>query len=268
MYVKPYKRRENSDFFKPINSNILNNIDINSQGKIQEKLITINAHSGPCPKENKIKELEITLKPNKIYDKIISPKNDHQPYLNPKFKLKNRNSFFIKNKNKGKTKFMTNDGIKDLNLNLLRIYYDENGKNIKIIREKDINKEKEKEKEKNNNKNDIKNNNSNNKISNKKNKINNINDSSNNKNNKLKKSNNKENKYLYPDTPSQSTTTENKSDTKSIKAPAKNGTTNSKRQSDNKNKNIIKQKNKIFKDKVSQEKKSSKKNSKNLQRFI
>ncbi len=154
MNVKPYKRRENSDFFKPINSNILNNIDINSQGKIQEKLITINAHNIPYPKENKIKELEITLKPNKIYDKIISPKNDHQPYLKPKFKLKNRNSFFIKNKNKGKTEFMTNDGIKDLNLNLLRIYYDENGKNIKIIREKDINKEKEKEK--NNNKNDIK----------------------------------------------------------------------------------------------------------------
>ena len=244
MNVKPYKKRENSDFFQPINSNILNNIDINSQGKIQEKLITINAHNIPYPKENKIKELEITLKPNKINNIIISPKNDHQPYLKPKFKLKNRNSFFIKSKNKVKTEFMTNDGIKDLNLNLLRIYYDENGKNIKIIREKDINKEKEKEK---NNKNDIKNN-SNNKTSNKKNKINNINDSSSNKNTKSKKgTNSKENKYFYPDTPSQSTTTENKSDTKSIKTRTKNGTTNSKRKSDDKNKNSINEKNKIFK---------------------
>ena len=247
MNVKPYKKRENSDFFQPINSNILNNIDINSQGKIQEKLITINAHNIPYPKENKIKELEITLKPNKINNIIISPKNDHQPYLKPKFKLKNRNSFFIKSKNKVKTEFMTNDGIKDLNLNLLRIYYEENGKNIKIIREKDINKEKEKEK---NNKNDIKNN-SNNKTSNKKNKINNINDSSSNKNTKSKKgTNSKENKYFYPDTPSQSTTTENKSDTKSIKTRTKNGTTNSKRQSDDKNKNSINEKNKIFKGKV------------------
>ena len=247
MNVKPYKKRENSDFFQPINSNILNNIDINSQGKIQEKLITINAHNIPYPKENKIKELEITLKPNKINNIIISPKNDHQPYLKPKFKLKNRNSFFIKSKNKVKTEFMTNDGIKDLNLNLLRIYYDENGKNIKIIREKDINKEKEKEK---NNKNDIKNN-SNNKTSNKKNKINNINDSSSNKNTKSKKGTNSiENKYFYPDTPSQSTTTENKSDTKSIKTRTKNGTTNSKRQSDDKNKNSINEKNKIFKGKV------------------
>ena len=247
MNVKPYKKRENSDFFQPINSNILNNIDINSQGKIQEKLITINAHNIPYPKENKIKELEITLKPNKINNIIISPKNDHQPYLKPKFNLKNRNSFFIKSKNKVKTEFMTNDGIKDLNLNLLRIYYDENGKNIKIIREKDINKEKEKEK---NNKNDIKNN-SNNKTSNKKNKINNINDSSSNKNTKSKKgTNSKENKYFYPDTPSQSTTTENKSDTKSIKTRTKNGTTNSKRQSDDKNKNSINEKNKIFKEKV------------------
>ena len=247
MNVKPYKKRENSDFFQPINSNILNNIDINSQGKIQEKLITINAHNIPYPKENKIKELEITLKPNKINNIIISPKNDHQPYLKPKFNLKNRNSFFIKSKNKVKTEFMTNDGIKDLNLNLLRIYYDENGKNIKIIREKDIIKEKEKEK---NNKNDIKNN-SNNKTSNKKNKINNINDSSSNKNTKSKKgTNSKENKYFYPDTPSQSTTTENKSDTKSIKTRTKNGTTNSKRQSDDKNKNSINEKNKIFKGKV------------------
>ena len=247
MNVKPYKKRENSDFFQPINSNILNNIDINSQGKIQEKLITINAHNIPYPKENKIKELEITLKPNKINNIIISPKNDHQPYLKPKFNLKNRNSFFIKSKNKVKTEFMTNDGIKDLNLNLLRIYYDENGKNIKIIREKDINKEKEKEK---NNKNDIKNN-SNNKTSNKKNKINNIIDSSSNKNTKSKKgTNSKENKYFYPDTPSQSTTTENKSDTKSIKTRTKNGTTNSKRQSDDKNKNSINEKNKIFKGKV------------------
>jgi len=243
MNVKPYKKRENSDFFIFTNNNIINNFEINSQGKIQEKLITINSHNIPYPKENKIKELEITLKPNKI-NRIISPQNN-QPYLKPKFKLKNRNSFFIKkknNKNKTKNEFMTNEGIKDLNLNLLKIYYDENEKSIKIIRDKDMNKEKKQKVYKY----DIKNNLNSNKNTDKKNINKNNNDLSSLKNTKSKKGNNF--KYLYPDTPSQSTTTENKSDTKSRKAQIKNGTTNSKKQSNgkNENKNVINEKSKII----------------------
>ena len=243
MNIKPYKKRENSDFFTFSNNNILNNFDINSQGNIQEKLITINSYNIPYTRENKIKELEITLKPNKI-NRIISPKNNQQPYLKPKFKLKNRNSFFIKNKNsknKNTAEFMTNDGIKDLNLNLLKIYYDENEKSIKIIRDKDINK------------NIMKNNTNSNKNTNKKTLNKNNNDFSSSKNTKSKKGNNlKDIKYLYPDTPSQSTTTENKSDTKSRKTQTKNGTTNSKKQSNIKNKikNIINEKSKMIKENI------------------
>ena len=74
MNVKFYKRKDNSnsDFFNHIN-NTLRTIDFNNPGKIQEKLITINANKIPFPKENRIKELEITLKPRKI-NRIISPK--------------------------------------------------------------------------------------------------------------------------------------------------------------------------------------------------
>ena len=79
MNVKLYKRRENSDYYKHINYS-LNNNDFNTQGIIQEKLITINNNSIPIPRENRIKELEITLKPKKM-NRIISPKNE--PYLKP-----------------------------------------------------------------------------------------------------------------------------------------------------------------------------------------
>ena len=95
MNVKIEKRIDNSDYFNHINN--LNDNDFNTKGKIQEKLITINTSSIPFPKENRIKELEITLKPRKM-NRILSPKNE--PYLKPQFKLKNRNSFFIKKNTK------------------------------------------------------------------------------------------------------------------------------------------------------------------------
>ena len=118
-----------------------------------------------------------------------------------------------------------------------------NGKNIKIVRDKNI----YKDKIQNNNKNDIKNS-SNNKTTNM-NKTNN--DFSSFKNTKSKKGNSlKKNKYLYPDTPSQSTTTENKSDTKSRKTQINNGSTNSKKLSNGKNKNVINEKSKIIKENI------------------
>ena len=246
MNVKFHKRKENtnSDYFNHIN-NSLNSIDINNQGKIQEKLITINANKISFPKENRIKELEITLKPRKI-NRIISPKNE--PYLKPKCKLKNRNSFCIKNKNsknKEKIEFKTNDRINELNLNMLKLFKEENGKKIKIIQDKNNNQEN------NNYLNNINNNdykNSTNNKTNKKIKNNNINESSYMKNSKTK--NAKKIKYLYTDTPSQSTTTENKSDTKSRKTQTKNGTTNSKKQSNIKNKNEIIEKTKSIKQNI------------------
>ena len=191
MNVKFYKRKDNSnsDYFNHIN-NTLRTIDFNNPGKIQEKLITINANKIPFPKENRIKELEITLKPRKI-NRIISPKNE--PYLKPKCKLKNRNSFCIKNKNsknKEKIEFKTNDTINDLNLNMLKLFNEENGK---IIKDKNNNKEN------NNCLNNINNNEYSNTINNKTNKKirnnnNNINESSYTKNSKTK--NTKKIKYL------------------------------------------------------------------------
>ena len=250
MNIKLNKSIENSEFFNLLNKD-LELIDFNTQGKIQEKLITINGNKFPFPKENKIKELEITLKPRKI-NRLISPKNE--PYLKPKFKLKARNSFCIKNKNeknkdKDITAFKSNNIIKDINLNMFKIKSFGNGKKIKITRE--INNKKEKIP-----KNKYLNNNIDNNPNNQKNKKikgnNYLNELSNLKNSKTKK--NKKNiidmKYLYPDTPSQSTTTENKSDTKSKKTQTKNGTTNSKRQSNNKIKKAINEKCKLIKENI------------------
>ena len=100
MNVNQNQRKENYDYFIFYNTN-LNNQKFNMQGKIQEELITIKANNTinnniPLPRKSKIKELEISLKPNKI-NSIISPKNE--PYLKPKFHIKNRNSFCIKNNN-------------------------------------------------------------------------------------------------------------------------------------------------------------------------
>ena len=238
MNVKLYKRRENTDSFKPNNNSLnVNNLEFNTQGKIKEKFITINTNSIPFPKENRIKELEISLKPNNIIRKI-SPRND-KPYLKPKFQLKNRNSFCIKNKatkNNDKTEFKTKDVLSDINLNLFKIYYDENIKKLKIIKDKNINKENE---QKDNDKDNYSNYKTNIKID----KNNYKNDLSSSKNTKSKKGKNiSDMKYLYPDTPTQSTTTENKSDTKSLKTQTKKGTTNSKRQSNIKKKNEINEK--------------------------
>ena len=71
MKIKPYKRRQNSDFFELSNNNknIFNIFNI--PGKIEDKLITINIDNNNIqfPKENRIKELEISLKPSKHINK-------------------------------------------------------------------------------------------------------------------------------------------------------------------------------------------------------
>ena len=244
MNVKLYKRRENSDYYKHINYS-LNNNDFNTQGIIQEKLITINNNSIPIPRENRIKELEITLKPKKM-NRIISPKNE--PYLKPKLKLKNRNSFCINNKkskNKEKNIFTKNNETNDINLNKSEIFCDGNGKKMKIINYKNIFKE-----NKQNNK--IINENKENYSNNKKIRKNYTNEYSTIRKSKKKGGGKNEQKlkYLYTDTPSQSTTTENKSDTKSRKTQTKNGTTNSKKQTNNKNKSGINEKTKIIKENI------------------
>ena len=250
-----------------------------SSGKIKEKFIMFNNEKSNT-KENKIKELEIIIKNTKIENKIPKiPKSNgnsklnsiqkskktpnKEPYLKPKFCVKNKNSFSIKHKNKNLNKNKTNnnntnDEINNIYLNFFKVYYDENGKKIKIIKNKS-NYKKNKSKEivltqKSNNKNirsntniinyninNYNNNNSNNNYINKEN----------NDNNKLKKNyntdlsdsifskkkeNNKNNlmeiKYFYPDTPSQSTATDNKS-------IAKSGTVLTNKDDNNNNNNNI-----------------------------
>ena len=254
MNVNQNQRKENYDYFIFYNTN-LNNQKFNMQGKIQEELITIKANNTinnniPLPRKSKIKELEISLKPNKI-NSIISPKNE--PYLKPKFHIKNRNSFCIKNnnsKNKYNNSFKTNDIRQDINLNLFKLYYDEQGEQVKIIKDKNFYIDNQ-----NNNNNDI-DNNSNYKTNNKIGKsdfIDDLSSTNDTKNTRTKKSKNSlEIKSLYLDTPSQSTTRKNKSGTKSIKTLTKNGTTNSKKLSNSKNKN--QKENKLIKKEINYEK--------------
>ena len=245
MNIKLNKSIKNSELFNLINKD-LGIINFNTEGKIQEKLITINGNKFPFPRENRIKELEITLKPKKI-NRIVSPKNE--PYLKPKFKLKARNSFCIKNKNnknKESSTFKSNDIVKDLDLNMFKInrYYANENK-IKITKKAINNKENITKNIYLNHNND----NNSNIQTNKKIKGSNYNNEfSNLKNSKMKKNKKSiiEVKYLYPDTPSQSTTT----DTKSKKTQTKNGTTNSKRQSNNKIKKAINEKIKIIKENI------------------
>ena len=254
MNVNQNQRKENYDYFIFYNTN-LNNQKFNMQGKIQEELITIKANNTinnniPLPRKSKIKELEISLKPNKI-NSIISPKNE--PYLKPKFHIKNRNSFCIKNnnsKNKYNNSFKTNDIRQDINLNLFKLYYDEQGEQVKIIKDKNFYIDNQ-----NNNNNDI-DNNSNYKTNNKIGKsdfIDDLSSTNDTKNTRTKKSKNSLGiKSLYLDTPSQSTTRKNKSGTKSIKTLTKNGTTNSKKLSNSKNKN--QKENKLIKKEINYEK--------------
>ena len=250
-----------------------------SSGKIKEKFIMFNNEKSNT-KENKIKELEIIIKNTKIENKIPKiPKSNgnsklnsiqkskktpnKEPYLKPKFCVKNKNSFSIKHKNKNLNKNKTNnnntnDEINNIYLNFFKVYYDENGKKIKIIKNKS-NYKKNKSKEivltqKSNNKNirsntniinyninNYNNNNSNNNYINKENNDNNkfkknyntdLSDSIFSKKKENNKNNLMEIKYFYPDTPSQSTATDNKS-------IAKSGTVLTNKDDNNNNNNNI-----------------------------
>ena len=245
MNIKIKKRYQRNN-----NSNNLNNIALKNtnSGKIKEKLIMLN-NEKTNRKENKIKEFEIIIKNTKINtNDLISKKNNNynnlkinnsiqkskisinnvHPYLKPKFPLKDKNSFSIKNKKNIKINNNINNNINDdinnIYLNFFKVYYDENGKKIKIIKNKN-NYKKNKSKELVLTQNNL---NLNKDRLNKKNE-------NNNNNNKLKKNfttdlfdfssvkkkidNNKNNiievKHFYPDTPSQSTTSDNKSLAKS-----------------------------------------------------
>ena len=227
-----------------------------SSGKIKEKFIMFNNEKSNT-KENKIKELEIIIKNTKIENKIPKiPKSNgnsklnsiqkskktpnKEPYLKPKFCVKNKNSFSIKHKNKNLNKNKTNnnntnDEINNIYLNFFKVYYDENGKKIKIIKNKS-NYKKNKSKEivltqKSNNKNirsntniiNYNNNSTDNYINKrandsnifKKNYTTELSDSIFSKKKDINKNNLIEIKYFYPDTPSQSTATDNKSIAKS-----------------------------------------------------
>ena len=153
------KIREKRQNFRILNNKM--NYNNNQNGKIIEKLIIIN--NKIIPKEKGIKELEIVLKKAKTnqnnarrqksnnifkFKKILSLKESQsqnkEPYLKPKFQIRNKNYFSIKNNNIQNTTTNNNnanDEIKNIYLNFFKVYYDENGKKIKIIKNKNNYKE-------------------------------------------------------------------------------------------------------------------------------
>ena len=233
MKINISNRRETPNFNNTLNSNMYYN-DFNQSGKIMEKLIIINNENN-IPKEQKIREFEIVIKNPNVNEINITRKKSNnmsrlnripnlkkppnkEPYLKPKFQVKNKNSFSIKNKNNNinfNNNTINHDEIKNIYLNFFKVYYDENGKKVKIIK----------------NKSNYKENKSKEIILTQKNNIYINNDCIIDRNSQLRKNytkdifdtklSNNDNfvgiKYISPESPSQSTTIENKSNTKSGK---------------------------------------------------
>ena len=233
MKINISNRRETPNFNNTLNSNMYYN-DFNQSGKIMEKLIIINNENN-IPKEQKIREFEIVIKNPNVNEINITRKKSNnmsrlnripnlkkppnkEPYLKPKFQVKNKNSFSIKNKNNNinfNNNTINHDEIKNIYLNFFKVYYDENGKKVKIIK----------------NKSNYKENKSKEIILTQKNNIYINNDCIIDRNSQLRKNNTKDIfdtklsnndnfvgiKYISPESPSQSTTIENKSNTKSGK---------------------------------------------------
>ena len=228
MNINIYKEKQNEE-----NSQKFNNKKLGKNiqpGKIMEKYIMLNEEK-TVRNEKRIKDSgievmhstlsQINMKVPKTSNnsKVNSPKKsiNNEPYLKPTFQKNNKNVISIKKKNKISNNL--NEEINNIYLNFFKIYYDEKGKKIKIIKNKStLKKNKSKElllTQKN--------------ISSNKNLVNKGNDFNEKKlksncetdildiNSKKKIDDNNiiEIKYHYPDTPSQSTTTENKSLAKS-----------------------------------------------------
>ena len=152
MNLNLYKDKE-----KPYNFNTLNNKmnynNFNQNGKIIEKVIIIN-NENTFPKHKKIKEFEVLLRNKKMNQNNIRRQKsniifklkeipysketqNNEPYLKPKLLKKNKNSLSIKNNNSSNiNNNNNNDDNKNIYLNFFKVYYDENGKKIKIIKNK------------------------------------------------------------------------------------------------------------------------------------
>ena len=152
MNLNLYKDKE-----KPYNFNTLNNKmnynNFNQNGKIIEKVIIIN-NENTIPKHKKIKEFEVLLRNKKMNQNNIRRQKsniifklkeipysketqNNEPYLKPKLLKKNKNSLSIKNNNSSNiNNNNNNDDNKNIYLNFFKVYYDENGKKIKIIKNK------------------------------------------------------------------------------------------------------------------------------------
>ena len=270
MNINIYKENPNEE--KSLIINDKKNGGNNHPGKIKEKLIMLNEEK-TIKNENRIKDLNAATHSTINQINMIVPKTsnnskvksakksiNNEPYLKPTFQMNNKNSISIKNIKKNKiSNNNLNEEINNIYLNFFKVYYDENGKKIKIIKNKStLKKNKSRElllTQKNLNSNKISVNKGNifNKKKLKKNcdtDILNINSPK-----KIEDNNIIEIKYHYPDTPSQSTTTENKSLAKSKSFVNKEEFINNKKKSLNaqNNENIITDKNNrndFIKDKI------------------
>ena len=144
------------DYYNISNDKFEINKYYNTSSKANGKYILIN-NENIIPK--KIKEIEI--KNNKNNECILRrPKSEilfkinrnqqlktltnNKPYLKPKFLIINKNSFYIRNNNI-RNNDNINEEINNIYLNFFKIYYDENGKRVKIIKNKSNYKNKLKE---------------------------------------------------------------------------------------------------------------------------
>ena len=259
MNINIYKENRNEEYSKKLNDK--KNGRINHPGKIKEKFIMLNEEKtvrnkkgvkdlGIAATHSTISKINMVLSKTSNNSKVNSAKKsiNNEPYSKPTFQIKNKNSVSIKNNKKNKINNNLNEEINNIYLNFFKIYYDENGKKIKIIKNKsNLKKNKSKElllRQKNLNSNKNFNNKGKNingkKLKNCETEILDINSTK-----KNDEYNIIEIKYHYPDTPSQSTTTENKSLAKSRSFLNKEEFINNKKKSVNapKKENIITDKN-------------------------
>ena len=142
MNIKIYERNKNNEYSDSHN----NTNHKNNSRKIKEKYIMFN-NEKTIRNENKIKELDIVIKNSKMENNISQKRDNNSkinnvlksslrasnnsPYLKPKFPTKDKNFLSIKNRIDN-----NNEEINNIYLNLFKVYYDENGKKIKIINSK------------------------------------------------------------------------------------------------------------------------------------
>ena len=104
------------------NTNNKDCISLNYCSKIKEKFIVLKN--------------EDPLQKNKMMH--VKKRKKNGPYLKPKFSINNKSSFSLKtyDNTENKENKDNNESLQNIYLNFYKVYYDENGKKVKIIKNK------------------------------------------------------------------------------------------------------------------------------------